>query len=518
MTKYGLYEWNVMPFGLTNAPSTFQRMMDIILAGLKWKCCLVYLDDVNVYSGDFDQHLRDLEDVFERLSETGLKLNWKKCRFCSESLIYLGHRITSKGILPDESKLEAIKNIQVPKSVPKLRSMLGLVAYYKRFIPGFSQRAAPLFKLLRKNEPYEWTAACQGAFEELKSKLMEQPLLIYPDFERPFLVQTDASNDGLGAILSQESEGVERVVSYASRALSKAEKNYSATEKECLAVVWAVKHFRPYLHGQKFELQTDHRALQWLMTLKEPNERLMRWALRLQEFEMKITYRPGVQNQNADALSRLVAVIKKKPKDDTDDDYVDIRNYLEHGRTPEGWDEAKVDKLKEKAKDYHFLDGSLFVRQGKGGKFRRIVGDDEKESLLALVHGSNMGGHLGVSKTVKKITQRYFWKGISKDVREFIKRCEICQRYDDKTLQPELQPLGVKEPFGRLGIDTIGILPSTTNGNRYIVVAIDYLTKWVEARAIPDKATDTIVQFLIDEIICRHGCPREILSDQGTEY
>ncbi len=305
VTKRGLFEFTRMPFGLVNAPATFQRAMDVLLTGLNWKVSLIYIDDILVFSPTFDQHLVDLESVLQRLSVAKFTVKLSKCFFGREEVAYLGHLVGSQGVKPDPSKLNAVKLFPVPTNLTEVRSFLGLTTYYHRFVPCYSSVAEPLYRLQKKNVHFEWSSECQIAFERIKQLLVSSPTLRFPNFEREFILMTDASGVGVGVILSQIDENdKEYVVGYASRALSSEERNYSTTEKECLAVLYGIKYFRCYLHGNHFTVITDHGSLTWLINLRDANGRLARWALQLQGFHYTIKHRPGREHANADALSR----------------------------------------------------------------------------------------------------------------------------------------------------------------------------------------------------------------------
>ena len=310
ISRNGTYKFNVMPFGLCNAPGTFQRCMDTVLRDILWKYALVYLDDVTAFSQTFEEHLQHLETIFKRIEAAGLKINPDKCHFGAHSLQFLGHIISDQGILPDPTKIEAVKNYPQPQNLTQLRAFLGLASYYRRFIKDFSKISSPLYELLKKDIPYEWIEQRQQAFQLLKEKLISAPLLMYPDFTKPFCLYTDASYTALGAVIEQlGDDGLKHPIAYASRTTSSAERKYSSTELECAAVVWAVNYFRPYLYGKRFTIFTDHSALQWLLKLKTIKNgltgRLARWQLQLQSFDYDIKYRPGTVNSNADALSRM---------------------------------------------------------------------------------------------------------------------------------------------------------------------------------------------------------------------
>ena len=291
ITYSGLYEFRRMPFGLVNAPATFQHLMEIVLAGLARSKCLVYLDDVLVIGSTWDEHKKNLEDVFKRTHQVGLRLKLKKCKFAQKSVVYLGYVITKDGIETDPEKVEAIQSYPVPTDIKSLRSFLGLASYYRRFVPGFSKVAEPLHALTKKDTLFIWGPDCQLSFEKLKQLLMTSLVLAFPDFSQRFILETDASGAGLGAVLAQEqSDGTTRPVAYASWSLLKHERNYGITELEGLGVVWAVKHFRPYLYGNPCLVYTDHQALKSLLNTPQPSGKLARWGLALQEMDLTIQH------------------------------------------------------------------------------------------------------------------------------------------------------------------------------------------------------------------------------------
>ena len=296
-----------MPFGLCNAPATFQRTMDYVLGDAKGKFVMVYLDDVIIYSKTFEEHLTHLNDIFDRVRDANLRLKAEKCYFAAKELQFLGHVVGKDGVKPDPAKVDKIINYPYPTNLRDLRGALGLFSYYRRFIQNFSQIADPLYNLLKKDTPYLWTENQQQAFNLLKQKLTEAPIVRYPNMDKPFSLYTDASDTGLGAVLSQQDGKEEYVIAYASRTLSPAEKNYGITEKECLAIIWAVKYFRHYLCGSRFTIITDHSALKWLLnsSSETANRRLERWKITLSEYDYEVQYRKGKKHSNADALSRI---------------------------------------------------------------------------------------------------------------------------------------------------------------------------------------------------------------------
>ena len=301
----GHFEFLRMPFGLTNAVPTFQRLMSVVLEGLLPLRCLVYLDDVLVIGRSFEQYLENLEAVLEAICKAGLKLKPSKCHFAQSSADFLGFTISDSGLSPDSKKVEAISRYPTPKDLTELRRFLGMASYYRRFISGFSDIASPLNRLTQKDMPFVWDENCENAFQTIKEQLMSSPVLAFPEPNGDYILYTDASDVGVGAVLVQEDEGgEERVISYASKAFSGSEKNWTTTEKEAYAVVWALQYFHPYVYGRKVVIYTDHKALKWLKNVKHPNGKLARWILKLEEYDYTIEHKPGNMMQHADALSR----------------------------------------------------------------------------------------------------------------------------------------------------------------------------------------------------------------------
>ena len=309
-TYQGLFEFTRMPFGLCNAPATFQRIMQLVLAGLEWRHCFVYLDDILVVSRTFEEHIGHLREVFNRLRSAGLRLKPKKCLILRDEVPYLGHVISARGVRPDPSKTEKVQHFPVPYDVTSVRQFIGLASYYRRFVPDFARIAAPLHALTRKNVVFKWSGACAMAFQQLKEALITAPILACPKFGPgvEFVLETDASGVGLGAVLSQlQDDGQLHPVAYASRSLDTSEKNYGISELETLGLVWAARHFRPYILGHHTTVYTDHSACLSLLQRARPSGKLARWALAIQELDLTIRHRSGRQNSNADALSRNTA-------------------------------------------------------------------------------------------------------------------------------------------------------------------------------------------------------------------
>ena len=306
-------EFTRLPMGLVNAPSCFQRMMDNLIVGEARTFACGYLDDCLIWTcgsadhdGGVQRHIVHVERVLNILEDANLRVHPKKCEFGRDELVFLGHKVSAAGLQPEDCKVLAVANMQPPCTVREVRSFLGFLGYYRRFVKGFSILARPLYELTKANARFNWDEGCQCAWEDLRQRVITAPILAHPDFDEPFILQTDWQPTGIGAVLAQIQDGREHVIAYGSKGLSGAELKYAPTEGECAAVVYFVRYFRHYLHGRTFIVQTDHIALKWLMETKDLTGRLARWALKLQEYDFTIKYRPGKANANADALSRLV--------------------------------------------------------------------------------------------------------------------------------------------------------------------------------------------------------------------
>ncbi|MCG8045657.1 MAG: reverse transcriptase domain-containing protein, partial [Candidatus Thiodiazotropha endolucinida] len=301
----GLWQWRVLPFGLINSPSVFERLMERVFSGLTFLILLIYLDDIIVYSKTFDEHLQNLKLILERLKEANLKLNPKKCSLLCTKVAFLGHEVSSQGIATDPAKIRAVREWPQPRTATEVRQFVGLASYYRKFIPNFATVCKPLHKLTEKNCSLAWTESSQKAFAAIKDLLICAPILSYPLLKgQPFLLDCDASNVGIGAVLSQLQDGEEKVICYYSKCLSRSERQYCTTRKELLAVVSAVKIFHHYLFGQHFTVRTDHGSLQWLMRFKNCEGQIARWIETLSAYTFTVVHRAGRVHNNADALSR----------------------------------------------------------------------------------------------------------------------------------------------------------------------------------------------------------------------
>ncbi|CAB0009988.1 unnamed protein product, partial [Nesidiocoris tenuis] len=293
-----------MPFGLKSAPATMAKAMSMVLNSHKGIRAFAYLDDVIVHSPDLKRHIEEIRLLFQAMRKFHLRISPQKCAYLRKEVTYLGHHISDKGVLPDESKVAVLKRMPVPRNVKEVKSFVAFASYYRKFVKNFAQIAVPLTRLTKKDVPFRWTSQEQLAFETLKNSLSNPPLLKYPDFSQDFNLATDASAYAVGAILSQGPIGQDLPIAFASKTLSSAQSRWSVIERETFGIIFAVKHFFPYIFGRHVKIYTDHRPLTWLFNHKDQNSKLFRWSLELSKFDYEIIYRKGVNNP-ADHLSRV---------------------------------------------------------------------------------------------------------------------------------------------------------------------------------------------------------------------
>lgn len=511
----GLFQFKRMPFGLTNAPATWQRLVDAVLGADLEPHVFVYLDDIVVVTQTFEKHYEVLSEVLRRLSGAGLTLGWDKCRLGAEKLKYLGYLVTPRGLHVDPEKVSAVVDYPVPKTPKNIRQFLGLVSWYRRFIPDFASVAAPLTKLTRKGQEWLWGAEQDGAFRELKGRLVKAPILSCPDFGRPFLLQTDASTTGVGAILSQVFEDGERPIAYASRALTSAERKYTTTEQECLAVVFGTEKFRCYLEGARFEVITDHHSLQWLHNLKDPQGRLARWAMKLQAHDFTITHRPGRLHQAPDALSRATEVAAIGDWDELDSWYLKLQ--------------ASIKKDPAKYPDWRTEGGKLlkFVRDSSGRTlsenhgWKWAVPKSGRREVIERFHDNELGGHLGGFKTLRRIQDQYYWPGMSADVGRYVSRCETCLA--QKPLQRAEHGLMGKQrkatqPWQLACIDIMGPFPRSRKGYKYLLVIVDTFSKFPLLFPLRSATAAEVTRNLEEGVFLMFGAPKTLISDNGTQF
>ena len=557
VTHVGLFEMSKMPFGLCNAPSTYQRLMAGVLRGLIGRICLAYLDDVIVFSKKRTSHIADLSAVLDRIRAAGLKLKPSKCALFREQVLYLGHVISAAGVSPDPEKLRVLREWRAPSKVREMQSFLGFINFYAEYLADATELTAQLYDLTSErkgDDPIEMSPENVAAFEEIKRRLCAAPQLAHPDLERPFTLYTDASNIAVGAILLQrDSNGVERPVSFFSKKLSSAQRNYSTFERECLAVICALEHFRVYLLARKFTLRTDHRALAWLFS-KEPkaSARISGWLATLMEYPVVIEYVKGSENSIADALSRLEssAIDAEVPSDlakgvpsfacpAAEVDRLDARtDWLAEQRADEtisfvidllrrGERPSPEDlELNPSLRLYVDVWSQLTLEEDllkhcneRAVSTRIVVPPPLRESVFRALHEP---AHHGYEATLRRIAQRFWWPRVRAEVSAFIRACEVCDRERIPNPAPRA-PLGhlpADQPFAALYIDIVGGQNSLSLGAspKSILTMIDGLTGWAEAVPIADQTAVTVARAVYAEWIARYGVPEQLHSDRGVQF
>ena len=567
----GLFEFKVMPMGLANSPATFERLMERVFHGVPTAHLLVFLDDLIVHAQDFESELARLREVFRRLRAAGLKLKTSKCQLFKRETVFLGHVVGEAGLKTDPTKTEAVETWPRPRSVSEVRGYLGLCGYYRRFIPRFSERAKALYDLTKKHARFHWTDAQEEAFLDLKHCLTTAPVLQLPNSHAEFILDTDCSQHSIGAVLSQRTDKGERVVAYFSRTLSKTERRYCVTRQELLAMVKSLAHFHVYLYGRKFTLRTDHASLKWLMNFKEPEGQLARWLERLQQYDFIIVHRPGQQHKNADALSRRpcqpgncsycqraelrvsevtertpyahagsgseevqVNMIRIENRDlieaqDADPVLGGLRQLKLMGAERPQW--AEVSRESEKYKDWwvdwdalEVVDEVLCRRwvSDVDGRCKMLPAVPEKlqAEVLKHLHDGPEGGHFGRQKTLARVKAKYYWPHRRRTVVEWCQNCAVCasRKGPNRRQTGPMQLYQVGAPMERVAVDVVGPLPVTDSGNRYLLVAMDYFTKWPEVYALPNQEAITVAQALVEGFFSRFGAPIELHSDQGRNF
>lgn len=555
----GLWQFKVMPFGLCNAPATFERLMEMVMSGMPKQALLVYLDDLIVHADGFDQELSNLRDTFTRLRNAGLKLSPKKCHLFKRETSFLGHIVSAKGLATDPEKATAVVNWPQPRNTTDVRSFLGLCAYYRRFVKDFAIVARPLYELTGKNRKFLWSIECGEAFNKLKLLLTNPPILRFPNLHKEFVLDTDASQTGIGAVLSQVDGEEEYVLAYFSRLLSKAERRYCTTRRELLAIVKSLTHFHPYLYGHKFTLRTDHASLRWLVNFRDPEGQLARWLQRLQQYDFKVIHRPGSKHGNADGLSRrpceedmcryccrqeslsekeavtaTVNFVSLQGVDlaasqRTDSDLAEIINLKQSGSNRPSWSQVSTKSPVFKCywSEWETLELANDVLHRRWhtdtpnkSHLLPVIPKDLQGELLRYVHDNPSGGHFGRKKTLSKVKDKYYWINRRRTVNDWCRNCTVCatRKGPKKKQHGPAQLYVVGAPMERIAVDILGPLPVTDLGNKYMLVAMDYFTKWPEVYAIPDQEATTIARVLVEGMFSRFGAPLELHSDQGRNF
>lgn len=517
--RRGLFKFKVMPFGLCGAPARQQRLMDMLFGNgfcsdVDKGIVYCYVDDIVIASADFQTHLVLLNRVLERLEKANLTINFQKSKFFRSSLKYLGYVVDEFGLRTDPEKVAAILDFPTPTSVTQIKSFIGMCSWYRRFIRNFSTIAAPINKLTCKGKSFEWTQEADKAFITLKNALVTAPVLATPDFEKPFTVHCDASAYGLGGMLSQSVDGRDHPVAFVSRSLSAAERNYSATEREALAVLFAVEKFEPYLGSRQFKVVTDHASLKWFTRLENPSGRLARWSCRLSQFNFTVEHRKGTDNVVPDALSRLLKVDTIDSTDPVNDDWYD--------RVYEG--------CQTQAKNFpnFFVKDGVLYRYSESKysllrefDWKEVVRKERRESIIKDNHLEPTAGHLGVFKTHRRLCLRYYWPGMHKDVMEFIKGCDICSAYKhSQKATPGLmgKPKVCHRPFQVVSIDLVGPLPRSRSGYTFLLVVTCCFSKYTLLFPLRRATSALVAKHFEYGVILSHGVPETVIADNGVQF
>ncbi|UYV74788.1 hypothetical protein LAZ67_12000984, partial [Cordylochernes scorpioides] len=496
VTNDGHYEFLVMPFGLKNAASTFQRIIQHILGELLWKGTCSFQDDILVYTKTWQEHIELLSKVFDKLRQYNMKLKLSKCIFGRTEVKYLGHIISHNQLKPDPGKVKSIQDFPRPDTVKKVRQFMGLANYYRKFVKDFSKISFLLVRLTRKNQPFIWNEEVEESFAKLKMALSTKPVLAIYNPDYPSKVYTDASKYGIGAILTQIGpDNEEHVIAYYSKTLQPHQENYSAYEMECLAVIQATDHFHVYIENQPFEIITDHAALQWLFTMKKPKPKYFRWILSLSSKSCNIVHRSGKQQTHVDALSRLPVV------------NIATQELQEHQQN------SDLSFLKNS----HTHDGVVMIK--RKGVFKAVVPNSLTKKILEEYHDSL--SHPSITKTCKLLTQCYWWKGITTDIKNYVRSCKSCQLVKvrhEPTLGEMITPTSNIQPLQMIGCDTIVLGTAAANTkHKFIQVFVDHATRYLWAYPTITNTAQAVTQCL-DKIIKSVNSINTILTDNGKNF
>ena len=515
----GLFEYKVMPFGCATGSQTMSRLMDLVLGKDLEPKVFFYLDDIIVVTDTFDEHIRVLSIVAKRLKEAGLTISIEKSRFLIPSIEFLGYVIDQNGLHVNPNKVSCIVNYPVPKDVREVRRFLGMTGYYRRFVDNFAQIAVPLTNLIKKGKgKLIWTAEANVAFNKLKEALISAPVLTSPDWTQMFTIHADASDHAIGAVITQGDEGQEKPIAFMSRKLIGSQYRYTTTEKECLAVILAIEHFRGFVEGIHFKVVTDHASLVWLRNMKFKSNRLARWLTWLECFDFEVHHKKGKLNVVPDALSRLygvsddpeVCIVDIVPEEDPK--YVVLRRDIQ---------------LNPKEYPTMVVLGGKVYRHCKSTKphdqdfeWKLFVPKTDVEKVLFECHHEPTAAHFGLNKTLERVKLNYYWPDLAKDVYEYVSKCAICKAIKAPNYcirNPLVCHAVPQRKFEVIAVDFISHLPRSKKGNTAIFVMVDLLTKFPLVYVARQADAKTMCEFL-EATFLLFGTPRVVISDNGKQF
>jgi hypothetical protein len=503
-----------MPFGLTNAPSTFQGLMNSIFKPFLRKFVLVFFDDILIYSKSWEDHLQHVDKVLQLLKEQQLYAKPSKCFFGVKEVEYLGHIVSHEGVKVDPNKIKAMMDWPIPKTLKNLRGFLGLTGYYRKFVRNYGRIAAPLTTLTKK-DAFSWTPEATKAFEQLKEAMCTAPVLTTPDFTKTFIVECDASGNGIGVVLMQEG----RPLAFESRPLKGRDLHKPIYEKEMMAILHALKKWRPYLIGRHFKVKTDHDSLKYFLEQRLSSEEQQKWVTKILGYDFEIVYKKGKQNVVADALSR---------KDEDVEAFLCAISIIQPDWIIEARDEWKNDEkvwtlIERLQQDSGASDTFTWKNDSLLYKDRLYLCKNSqlKQKVLLELHTSPVGGHSGFLKTYHRVKKDFFWDGLKTDVQRFVAECLVCQQNKVETIKTPglLQPLSIpSQRWEEVSMDFITGLPKS-EGKSVIMVIVDRLTKYAHFCALshPFKAS-TVATAFMETVQKLHGSPKIIVSDRDPIF
>lgn len=537
-TMQNVYEFTRVPFGLSVGAQALSSVLDTLFEEEKFKFVYHYLDDIVIYSKDFNSHLKHIEIILSKLRNAGFTVNPEKAQFAKERISFLGHIVDQHGVSIDPSRTQKIRDFPPPKNPKGVARFIGMVGYFHKFIPNFAEIAAPINALRKKNVKFIWKEEHANAFEKLKKAITTPPILMTADFSKKFVLQTDGSSTAIAAVLCQEIDNILKPIAYASRKLTQQECKYSTYEIECLAAIWGMERFRFYLAHNKFLLLTDNSALSYVLNHPRQNGRMGRWTLRLLCFQFDVKHIPGKDNVIADCLSRMYQIednnIEQENKTEIEvDNLLNLVNSLNLSDFPLVFTDIKTHQTKDpfcneilqKISDgidqfpYSVSKGVLVYKHRNQDNLKIVVPKFLVPLVFKYFHSSPVGGHLGISKTMNKILENFYWKGIGKDIALLVKSCEIC----GKSKPAQKQNFGflaskiVQAPMDKFYCDVVGPLVRSTQGHTHIFSCVDGFSKFSFLLPIRKANTNSIIKCL-KSIFVNCSVPKSIVTDNASIF